>query len=248
MKKIWFFVGGLALAAIIVSGVFYILWSIQPNQNISADRETLFQIEAFNTFSSGKYDGYMTYSELAEHGDFGIGTFNELDGEMIALDGIFYQIPYDGKPKQVEPSMTAPYATVTFFEADQTKTLSGPINYSDIKTEIQSILPTENAIYAIRISGTYVYAQTRSIPAQIKPYPTIAEVVENQSVFVLNNVSATAVGFWFPSSMDGVDYAGYHLHLITDDKSAGGHLLDFIAENLTIEIDQTNNFNLVLPP
>ena len=109
-------------------------------------------------------------------------------------------------------------------------------------------MPTENAIYAIKISGTYTYVETRSVPAQNKPYPTLAEVVENQSIFVLTNVSATAVGFWFPSSMDGVDYAGYHLHLITDDHSAGGHLLDFTIENATIEIDQTNKFNLILLP
>jgi acetolactate decarboxylase len=247
LKKRWLFVASLALVTIIFSSGFFILWS-QSHNNIVADKETLFQIEAFNTFSSGNYDGYVTYVELAKHGDFGIGTFHGLDGEMIALNGVFYQIPYDGKPKQVDPSIKAPYATVTFFEADKIKTLLGPVDYLDIQTSIHSLMPTENAIYAIKISGNYVYAETRSVPAQTKPYPIITEVVKNQSIFVLNNVSATAVGFWFPDSMDGVDYAGYHFHLITDDHSAGGHLLDFIVENVTVEIDQTSKFNLVLPP
>ena len=246
MKKRWFIIASLALVTLISFYGFYTLWSTQQNNNL-ADRDTLFQIEAFNTFITGKYDGYMPYSELAEHGDFGIGTFHELDGEMIALNGIFYQIPIDGKPKQVDPTIKAPYATVTFFEADITKTLENSVNYLEIQNIIQSLMPTENAIYGIKISGTYIYAETRSVPAQTKPYPTIAEVVENQSIFFLNNVSATAVGFWFPRSMDGVDYPGYHLHLITDDNSAGGHLLDFIVENATIEIDQTNSFNLILP-
>ena len=246
MKKRWFIIASLALVTLISSYGFYTLWSTQQNNN-RADRDTLFQIEAFNTFSTGKYDGYMPYSELAEHGDFGIGTFHELDGEMIALNGIFYQIPIDGKPKQVDPTIKAPYATVTFFEADITKTLENSVNYLEIQNIIPSLMPTENAIYGIKISGTYIYAETRSVPAQTKPYPTLAEVVENQSIFFLNNVSGTAVGFWFPSSMDGVDYAEYHLHLITDDNSAGGHLLDFIVENATIEIDQTNSFNLILP-
>jgi acetolactate decarboxylase len=246
LKKRWFIIASLALVTLISSYGFSTLWSTQQNNN-RADRDTLFQIEAFNTFSTGKYDGYMPYSELAEHGDFGIGTFHELDGEMIALNGIFYQIPIDGKPKQVDPTIKAPYATVTFFEADITKTLENSVNYLEIQNIIRSLMPTENAIYGIKISGTYIYAETRSVPAQTKPYPTIAEVVENQSIFFLNNVSGTAVGFWFPSSMDGVDYAGYHFHLITDDNSAGGHLLDFIVENATIEIDQTNSFNLILP-
>ena len=81
---------------------------------------------------------------------------------------------------------------------------------------------------------------------QTEPYPVLEEVIKNQSVFTLNNVSATAIGFWFPSSMNGIDFSGYHMHLITDDHSAGGHLLDCIARNITIEIDQTNKYNLVL--
>jgi acetolactate decarboxylase len=237
---------GLALVTVIFSSVFYFFWFNQLNNN-AADTETLFQLEAFNTLCAGNYDGHLTYEELAEHGDFGIGAFDKMDGEMIALNGIFYQIPIDGNPRRVEPSMTAPYATVTFFEADETKSLTGPVNYSDVQTIIQNLMPAENAMYAIKISGNYVYAKTRSVPAQTKPYPPIEDVVKNQSVFDLNNVSATAVGFWFPNSMDGVDYAGFHLHLITDDFSAGGHLLEFTLKNGTIEIDQTNNYNLVLP-
>ncbi|WNZ28995.1 MAG: acetolactate decarboxylase [Candidatus Bathyarchaeota archaeon] len=238
---------GVALLTVVFSSAFCVLWSIQTNNEIMPDTETLFQLKTFNTFCSGKYDGYLSYRELAEHGDFGIGTFDKLDGEMIAVDRVFYQIPFDGNPKQVDPNMTAPYATVTFFDADETKTLIGPVNYSEIQTNILSFMPKKNAIYAIKISGNCLYAQTRSVHAQTKPYPIIADVVKNQSVFDLTNVSATAVGFWFPSSMDGIDYAGFHFHLITDDHSAGGHLLEFIIENATIEIDQINNFNLILP-
>ena len=101
-------------------------------------------------------------------------------------------------------------------------------------------MPSEDAIYVIKVSGVYDYAQTRSVPKQTEPYPPLTEAIKNQSIFTLNNVSATAVGFWFPSSMDGVDFAGYHLHLITDDRTAGGHLLDCIIRNATVEIDQIN--------
>jgi acetolactate decarboxylase len=246
LKQRWFFITIIILVGIIIFNGLYIFWDFNQNNHIQ-NRDTLFQIEAFNTFSSGKYDGYMSYEDLAEHGDFGIGTFHELDGEMIALDGIFYQITIDGKPKQVNPGIKAPYATITFFESDITKTIGSSVDYFEIQNIIQSLMPSENAIYAIKISGTYIYAETRSVPPQNKPYPIIDEVVANQSIFHLNNVSATAVGFWFPNSMSGVDYAGYHLHLITDDHSAGGHLLDFRIENATVEIEKINNFNLILP-
>jgi len=184
---------------------------------------------------------------LAKHGDFGLGTLNGLNGEMIALNGVFYQIPVEGEPRQIGPSEKTPYATVTFFEADQTCYVADAINYSELTEYISGVLPSEKAIYAIKVSGTYDYTKTRSVPIQAKPYQPLTEAMKNQTVFRLDNVVATAVGFWFPSSMDGVDFTGYHLHLITDDYGAGGHLLDCIVRDATTEIDQTNKFNMILP-
>jgi len=235
------------LVAVIFSAALYAVWQLSFSASVIEDRETLFQISPFNTFALGNYDGEFTYGELAEHGDFGIGTLNGLNGEMIALDGVFYQIPVDGTPRRISSSEKTPYATVTFFEADQTRQVSDALNYSELQTYISGLLPSENVIYAIKIHGTYDYAETRSVPLQSKPYPPLTEAVKNQTVFTLSNVAATAVGFWFPASMDGVDFTGYHLHLVTDDYGAGGHLLDCIVRNATIEIDQTRSFQLVLP-
>jgi acetolactate decarboxylase len=189
----------------------------------------------------------MSYGELMGHGDFGIGTFEGLDGEMAAVNGVFYQIPSDGIPRQVNGSMETPYATVTYFEADQTFSVSN-LNYTQLKAKIDSVLPSSDAIYAIKVTGTLDYAQTRSPQKQTQPYPALTEALKTQHVFTLSNVSATAVGFWFPSSLNGVDYVGYHLHLITDDHSAGGHLLDCTIRNATVEIDQINRYSLLLPP
>jgi acetolactate decarboxylase len=85
------------------------------------------------------------------------------------------------------------------------------------------------------------------VPIQTKPYPTLTDAVKNQTVFNLNKVSATLVGFYFPANMDGVDFPGYHLHLLTDDRNAGGHLLECNVEEATVEIDQTNNYHLLIP-
>jgi len=56
------------------------------------NRDVLFQTSTINALLEGVYEGEMTYKELKQHGDFGIGTFNGLDGEMIGLEGKFYQI------------------------------------------------------------------------------------------------------------------------------------------------------------
>ena len=236
----------LALALIVLVVLSADVVSLQFQTRTAVDKNVLFQVAAFNTFSMGNYTGVMSYGELAKHGDFGIGTFDGLNGEMIALNGVFYQIPSDGIPREVNDSNTAPYATVTYFHADQTFTVSG-LNYTQLKASIDGTLPSQDAIYAIKVTGTFDYAQTRSPAKQTQPYPALADALNTQSVFNLSSVSATAAGFWFPSSMNGIDYAGYHLHLITDDHTAGGHLLDCIIQNATVEIDKINQYNLVLP-
>jgi acetolactate decarboxylase len=167
---------------------------------------------------------------------------------MVALDGKFYQVPMDGLVIEVNASYTAPYATVTFFEADQTIPVTEQLNYTEMLSFVSAAFPDQNSIYAIKVTGNFSYAQTRSVPAQSQPYPPLSVPVANQAVFNLINVEATAVGFWFPSSMDGVDYAGFHLHMITGDYQAGGHLLDCLVQNATVEIDQIKNYQLILAP
>jgi acetolactate decarboxylase len=218
LKSKFITVSALALILVISFAALYLVIQAQANNNLALDRETLFQISAFNTFSSGKFSGNTTYSELAKHGNFGIGS----------------------------PSSLTPYATVTFFEADQTLHVNA-LNYSELTKYINQSLPSGEAIYAIKVSGVFDYAKTRSVPMQNQPYPTLNEAVSHQSIFNLNNVSATAAGFYFPNSMSGVDFAGYHLHFLTDDHLAGGHLLDCIIRNATVEIDYTYKYTLMLP-
>jgi acetolactate decarboxylase len=232
------------LCFLIALSAFSVAWQSKPGSVV--DRDTLFQLSAFNTFSFGNYAGIMSYSDLAQEGDFGIGTFDGLDGEMIALNGVFYQIPSDGAPKEVSSTQTTPYATVTFFEVDQEFSVSS-FNYTQLKAFLDEKSTSKDAIYAVKVTGLFDWAQTRSPQKQVVPYPNVTEALKTQAVFSLRNVSASAVGFWFPLSMEGVDYAGYHLHLITDDHAAGGHLLDCIIQNAKIEIDQMNRYELVLP-
>ena len=63
----------------------------------AAETGRLFQTSTLQALMAGVYDGDLTFQELARHGDFGLGTFEALDGGMIALDGAFYQIKADGR-------------------------------------------------------------------------------------------------------------------------------------------------------
>src|SRR5438552_12381617 len=87
-------------------------------------RDTFVQYSTINALLAGAYDGDMTFGELRRHGDFGLGTFNALDGEMIALDGGYYQITADGAVRPVRDDMRTPFAVVTQFQPSMSVTFS----------------------------------------------------------------------------------------------------------------------------
>ena len=117
-----------------------------------------------------------------------------------------------------------------------------------LQAYIDENTPSENIFYAILVNGTFSYAKTRSVPAQEKPYPLLADAVKNQSVFEFHNVTGILVGFKSPKYVDGgINVAGYHLHFLTTDRTAGGHLLDVEAEEAVLQIDYTDGFMMELP-
>lgn len=207
----------------------------------------IFQASTINALFEGVYDGDMTYGELREHGDFGLGTFNALDGEMIAFDGSFYQIKSDGVAYPVDDSQKTPFAIVQFFEPEFHQALEREMDLQQLKDFLQSVIPTMNFFYAIRIDGLFKYMKTRSVPRQVKPYPPLIEVAKTQPVFEFSDVSGTLAGFRFPDYAQGLNMPGYHLHFITGDREAGGHALDLLLQQGELAVEHTSNFHLELP-
>jgi acetolactate decarboxylase len=97
------------------------------------------------------------------------------------------------------------------------------------------------------VSGLFKYIKTRSVPQQEKPYKPLSEVTKTQPIFERGNIFGTLVGFRLPQFTDGVSVPGYHMHFISADKSFGGHVLEFAAEDTDIEIMATASFYLLLP-
>ena len=77
---------------------------------------TLFQTSTVDALLEGKYDGDVSFADLAGRGDFGLGTLDALDGEMIALGGDFFQVRADGRAYPIGEHARTPFAVVTFFE------------------------------------------------------------------------------------------------------------------------------------
>src|SRR5215218_5034545 len=88
--------------------------------DLHGEREShvLFQASTIGALLEGAFEGDLTFAELAEHGDTGLGTLNHLDGEMVALDGEFFRADVDGNLSPVAAEERTPFAVVTDCEAE----------------------------------------------------------------------------------------------------------------------------------
>ena len=206
----------------------------------------IYQNATIDALLDGNYDGNVTFAELGRHGDFGLGTFHALDGEMIAFDGRFYQVRSDGRVYEVPSDERTPFAAVTVFAPNQTETIGGPLSYPALQKRLDALRPNDGRAFAIRIDGFFRSVRTRSVPRQEPPYRRLVEVVKTQPIFDLRDVSGTLVGFWFPESLRHVNVPGYHFHFITNDQSAGGHILDLSMIEGTVRVQELRTVKLDL--
>lgn len=211
-------------------------------------RDALYQFSALSALKAGVYDAMVTCGDMRQRGDFGIGTFEKLNGEMILLHGVVYRAGSDGTIRTMENLVGVPFATVAFFSADQTFSLDAPTDLAEANRLIAERLPTPNIPYAVRIEGTFDYVKARSVPAQKKPYFPLEQVIKNQQVvFEYTNVAGTAVGFYTPAYLDGLQSPGFHLHFLKKDRKGGGHLLDARMRQVKVSLDAKREVRMILP-
>jgi acetolactate decarboxylase len=229
-----------------LSALLICLWFI-PFPLPAYSGEVLYQYSTIDALLAGVYDGQLTNGELKRQGNLGLGTFNALEGEMVVLDGRVYQVTVDGKAAPAPDGGKTPFAAVTSFTPKNFVPLKKAANFTELTKSIDQALPTKNIFYALKIEGRFSQVKARSVPKQTRPYPPLAKAVEKQAVFTFMDVEGTMLGFRCPPFAKGVNVPGYHLHFLTKDRTRGGHVLDCSLENLTVQIDPTSKFTLVLP-
>lgn len=190
----------------------------------------LYQVGSLQGLAKGEYDGIAKLSELPADGQWGLGTYDALDGEMVMLDGVYYRVPVKGDVTRVKKSESTPFCNVATGTPTKPKPMKRFNSLAELKAQLLTFVPDKDQPCAFRIDGLFKKIITRSVPRQSKPYKPLLAVVKNeQVVFDLGaegGVRGTIMGFYFPASMKGMNVVGFHLHFITEDKKAGGHLLD----------------------
>ena len=224
---------------------FYV--AVRPAVSAGSDRDIVFQTAPFQSLNVGVYNGLFSFAALKGHGDFGLGTFNGLDGEMIYVDSVFYQVKHDGNVVPVSAAALTPFAMVTFFDEDQRIEAVNVRSLAGLGQAVDRCRPTKNLFYALRVDGVFDYIKVRSVPAQKKPYCPLADAVKGQTVFEYKNIQGTLVGFWSPSFADKVSVPGYHFHFISTAKDVGGHVLDVRFRALNVQMDRCLALMVITP-
>lgn len=210
-------------------------------------RDTLYLSAPVNALVEGIYRQNTTLGQLKEHGDFGLGTFNDLDGELVLLGGSAYQVTGDGRVSRPGDEVLTPFACVTFFKELTFEDVSdGFADFQALMSLLDAVFPSPNMMYAVRIDGDFSFVRTRSVPRQ-EHYRPLTEVTKDQPTFEMTNLSGTMAGFYTPGFMASLAVPGVHLHFLSEDRQTGGHLLQCRAVRARIGIQILRSLRMDLP-
>ncbi|MCR8967773.1 acetolactate decarboxylase [Streptococcus zalophi] len=212
-------------------------------------KTTLFQHNTLASLMAGLYEGTMPLKELLAHGNFGVGTVDSIDGELIVLDGKAYQATgtnNEVKVNLVKDHVLVPYAAVVNHTKTKSWTEDTTIDSENLKKTIEAKLDSQNLFFSVKVKGVFSKMHVRMIPKS-KTGERFAEIAKHQPEFTEENISGTLVGIWTPELFHGVSVAGFHLHFLSDDVSFGGHVMDFVMEKGAIEIGIINQLEQHFP-
>lgn len=204
----------------------------------------MYQISTSTALVEGVYAGSVPSSTLLENGDFGLGTFEGLDGEMVILDGEIYQAP--GSVRRRSDDFLVPFASVTHFHEDAIFPIDEVECLKDIELACDAHRISENLFYAIRVEGVFDAVHTRAV----HPVPQgsrLLDAARTQLEFHFDNVEGTLVCLWSPRYASSLSVPGYHFHFVSKDRTKGGHVLNCSAQQLRVSIQLVSEYDVRLP-
>jgi acetolactate decarboxylase len=230
----WAFALGVAILVMSSGMVGY--WLAPGEASAEVDRDSYYQVSTYGRLSEGGYRGMISIDRLLEHGDFGIGTVEGIDGEMMVLDGVAYRAGTDLVPVEVPSGTLVPFAMLTYLDRSESTIMGAHRNYSAFKDWLDDILQDRIA-YAIMIEADFDSITIRSVPGQQEPYPPLVDVVANQTTLRLEGVHGTMIGYYISEGLGDINVPGFHMHFLSQDLSYGGHVLDVEFSDVKIYMD-----------
>lgn len=217
---------------------------ITASFNFPQNTDMIFYASLNHAIHEGQYDGVIAVGDLAQHGDFGVGSEEKLASELVLLDGKFYGIPSDGKVFALQAFAKIAFASVKKFKADTSFQISTINDIKQLEKYLDKLIE-QNGFAAIRINGRFKSIELRSFEKQQKPYKPVDDVKEVK--FNFNDIDGTLVGFFTPKSAQVLNSPNYHFHFIDKNRKTGGHALEADIISALVEIDYATELHVLLP-
>jgi acetolactate decarboxylase len=216
------------------------------SEYLQVSHHTLYQVSTSTALVKGIYQGAVRVGTLKEHGDLGLGTFENLDGEMVVVDGHFFQVRSDGTVRECSDDVLSPFAVVTQFEPDKSITLDNCPDMGYLTSAFDGLRHSGNVFFALRVYGHFAYIHTRAMCRSEEGVPLV-QAAAIQPEFEFHDIDGTLVGFWTPDYAKTLNVPGYHLHFLSADRKNGGHLLQCRGANLSLHLQRETVIALALP-
>ena len=211
----------------------------------------IYQISTLQALALGYTRPVVTVKELLEHGDIGLGTFEDVNGEMIVVDGQCFRATEDGTVWEAEPDMGVPFASVAKADFSPGFEVRDIPDIEKMKELLTLIIEEDfglNSMHIVRIDGAFNRVCARSESAYRSQHVDLKDILsQTQRDFMFEDISGTMVCIYYPDYMDGINAPGWHLHFLSEDRLKGGHVFDLEMESGTIYLAKINNIEIQLP-
>ena len=215
-------------------------------ETLDLAHESMYQVSTSAALVEGLYQGCVTVGDLRMHGDVGLGTFEDLDGEMIVIDGRCYQARSDGSVVEADDSALTPFATVVNFAPDRISEFADVDSLADLEGRLNAHRMSDNAMVSFRMTGRFTSVRLRTA-CKTPSGVSLADATAHQANFDFEDITGSLVGFWSPDYIKSISIPGYHLHFISADRQHGGHVLNLQTLQLQVEINDLNHVHLAVP-
>ena len=211
----------------------------------------MYQVSTLQALALGYSRAVVSAGELLQKGDTGLGTFENVDGEMIVMEGRCYRADQDGQVSVVDPKTGVPFAAVARLYGEHRFELNAMPNIDSVRAELTERIEGRfglNSMHVVRIDGEFEKVDARSESPYRSHHVTLKEILgKTQKAFVFENIRGSLVGVYFPDFMDGINMPGWHLHFLSEDLTKGGHVFDVSVREGTAMVDKICSMELDLP-
>ena len=192
----------------------------------------MFQVSTLQALMLGYTRSVTHVSELLGHGNIGLGTFTDVDGE-------------------IEPDRGIPFSVVCSMEESSPMEFGAMDDIEALKTALNNTIDSHfglNSMHMARIDGEFEIVDARSESGYASMHVDLKSILgKTQKAFQFEAVKGTLVCVYFPDYMDRINAAGWHLHFISDDRKHGGHVFDIGMKSGRGCISKINSIEIKLP-